>query len=168
MRAAFCWGILVVAVNTHALAADLDAPLEQKPTLGSEIRRGVAAARQCYLKDDNTIQPINFADCIVHLDDSSDQASPSFKAFSLGVHYGAWHWETIEADVARSNPSDELQKSVAEVAAQFAPGDFTIWRVYQRELGVTDLQILTLADVPIAVRKETLAEFKEWDSTALH
>jgi hypothetical protein len=158
------YALLILPVSfSCALAADLNAPIEQTPTLASEIRRGDKAASAHFLEGYNKIEPYKFASCVIDHDKANGLERPDGRAFSLGLNFGAWRWATIEMDIAHKSPKDKLSRSIATVAGKFSPQNFVIWREYQKMLDVSDADILNFMDVPDAVRNETLLEFKTWD-----
>lgn len=83
--------LLALVAQTRALAADLNSPIMNRPTIASEIRRGSEAALDCIIP--SVGDPLASAKCIstAAIKNSQKMATGS-EYFTLGINYGGWLW----------------------------------------------------------------------------
>ncbi len=155
-------GLLALIWPSAFLAADLNAPIQNTPTLGSEIHRGIGAATDCYFLHDNNFDPLSYTGCVTRADSKNTQAQAAYRPFSLGLHFQAWLWEDIEIQMYHGDPHKVFAKRLAEQAGQYAPLEFAIFRRIQMELGVSDGQLMAVTDLTAAGKNETLARIAYW------
>jgi hypothetical protein len=129
-------------IGPGAQSADLSAPINTTPTLGSEIKRGIDAAfSQC----PNSFDPLAFPQCVFAIEGKNRQKVVEYQPFDLGLFFEAW----IRMDVA-GFPSQELQSDLAQShytsARRQAKAMYGVFRDYQTKLGVTDEQLISLSD----------------------
>jgi hypothetical protein len=122
-----------------ACAADLNTPLNETPTLGSEIKKGHQAAEDC---SRGLPDPEMFVACISAQGSKSEQSTVNPKPFLLGLYFGAW-WNTdLLAESAKSLPDNVFAQQRYPQWQNAAQGELTVVRTYQHDLGVTDGQLL--------------------------
>ena len=153
-------GISFLAAN----AAELNAPITNKPTLGSEIYRGSAAGNDCYFVGDNNFSPTKYAECISKAESTNIQSQPTYKPFSLGLHFRAWLWEDIEITMADEPPPSRFKRRLAAEASSYAPLDFEIFRKIQSELGITDKQLFGIIQLTSEGQLDTSKRFAYWSN----
>jgi len=81
--------VAALAFPALATAADLDAPLTMRVTVGSEIQRGRQAAFECMLHGEVT-NPSNIIGCVDAEDVENRHGYVDGSAFSLGLYFRAW------------------------------------------------------------------------------
>lgn len=162
MRQLFMFAMAALTVLVPAHAADLNTPLNDKPTLGSEIHRGLWAANACYFIHDNEFHPDSFDGCIISRDSANTQSVPSYKPFSLGLHFQAWFWYDTGITIAAKTPGNRFNSDISKRSGVYAPLDFEIFRKLQRDLGVSDAQLIQIAGIPSAGVKETYQRIGYW------
>ena len=74
--------------SSLALGADLNAPINTTPTLGSEIARGASAARNCIITQTN--RPIMGALCVHKQESQNRERMGNYEPFPLGLNFNAW------------------------------------------------------------------------------
>jgi hypothetical protein len=164
MLRVFLWATFLSFVScTIASAVDLNAPLKQQPTLGSEIHRGMSAGQHCNFIDDNNFNANGLDACISKAESKNSENNPNYKPFALGLRFEAWFWEDIHVTMT-TKLHDKYTRLLANESKKFAPLDWEIVRSYQRDLGVTDDQLLQIAEIPTAGIKETKDRFAYWDA----
>ena len=155
--------IWLLILTGTANAADLDAPLNDRPTLGSEIERGWRAATDCNLK--NIANALEYVDCIDGTASKAQQEHSNANPFLLGLYYGeAAHFGTdpkVDSENASSNSF--AASEVATDRARLAPA-YEVFRHYQKQLDVKDDQLVgTLSDLSDKGKADALAQLKNWE-----
>jgi len=120
-------------------AADLNAPLSDHPTLGSEIKRGWDAAFDCSLHNLNALAD---GQCISDASSAAQQQHSNYKPFELGLYFGEWQAEDLAAMSAQSLSNNVITRQAAPEHAREAAGAYTVFHHLQVELGVTDAQLM--------------------------
>ncbi len=140
-----------------AAAADLNAPINNTPTIGSELQRGVAAAFDCHLKfvSDTSRQ----SQCALDAASVDQQRHPDFKPFHLGVFWGMWmEWGfDIQSDRSIAGTNTFAAARLPELIREretYLP----LFRRIQREVGVTDEQLVNAQQAMLPAAKAKLLE----------
>jgi hypothetical protein len=120
-------------------AADLNAPLVDRPTLGSEIKRGWDAASDCYL---HNLEALADGQCISDASSAAQQQRSNYKPFELGLYFGEWQAEDLAAISAQSLSNNVIAQQEAPEHAREAGAAYTVFRHLQAELGITDAQLM--------------------------
>jgi hypothetical protein len=122
-------------------APDLNAPLDTRPTLASEMRRGWSAEAECY---DVRSSPLEYGLCVSRLGDRESARIGDPTPYKLGLYLRAW----ASMDL-RFRSDGELAASNAFAAADL-PGarrecasDALVARGLQKRLGLTDAQLMS-------------------------
>jgi hypothetical protein len=128
-------------VATPTMAADINAPIETRPTVGSEITRGTLAASDCSFR--YRIDLRGLEKCISDALSTDQQKQPNFLPFEVGLFWGRCTAESqlIEAftEIAATNPL--AASKLPEVRESFR-SSYGVFRNYQAKLGVTDQQLV--------------------------
>jgi hypothetical protein len=120
-------------------AADLNAPLVDRPTLGSEIKRGWDAATDCNL---HNLEALADGQCISEASSTAQQQHSSYKPFELGLYFGEWQAEDLAAMSAQSLSNNVIAQQDAPEHTWEAQGAYVVFRRLQAELGITDAQLM--------------------------
>ena len=136
-----------------ARAADLNAPINNQPTLGSEIARGNDAAYNCFFHSGNDPRPpsaLNLSICIMNTADADRQQHTVYLPFQLGILFGGWQLEDSKLRSAESLAATNI------FAQQEIPDDryhtlqlFTVFESIEHKLKVTDEQVISAATVDL-------------------
>ena len=88
MRRGWAVGVMLIALLCAARAwcADVNAPLDERPTIASEIRRGFQAGHKCEESDLAAEEQI----CIERLSVAEGARLANIEPFRLGVNLFAW------------------------------------------------------------------------------
>src|ERR1700722_19374960 len=73
----------------------LDAPVETRPTLRSEIQRGWLAVNQC----DTADTPLDRETCINKIQGAEDARLMNATPFDLGVSLNSWFTQDMDAEI---------------------------------------------------------------------
>lgn len=128
----------VVLSNEAMSQASPDTPLVQdKPTLGAEIKRGLNAAGDC-VKDVLALDAMS--DCIFKSwSDNRQRMGAGTDAFDLGLSFGAWLHATRSAEALAGTPD------FAQQAQHVAMTKKIFWTTYvdiRNEAKLTDDQVI--------------------------
>src|SRR5437763_11597124 len=72
----------------HASPADRNARLNDRPTVGSEVKRGQSAAFQCFLPNVGNVGAM--VDCVYKSSADNEQSHAATDPFDTGLFFGAW------------------------------------------------------------------------------
>lgn len=149
--------LALLALTTSAVAqTDLNAPVDEKPTIASEVKRGIGAAMDCRGTGD-------FNKCVLDAASANTQKQPNTNSFELGLFYEACQESELHADV------DKRMASENSAASSSVPSDmeditsnFELMLAKQRLVKVSDQQLVALdADRT----PESRARMLEWIKT---
>jgi len=155
--------VLLAVIDQSTQAADLNAPLPDKPTLATEIHRGMSEARRCNFMNNNMFDPDGLVTCTSISESRNTQLNPNYKPYSLGLHFETWYWEDMHITLMKT-VHDKYNRQIAEDSRKFASPNWEVVRSYQRDLGVTDDQLLQIAETPAAGIKSMKERFSYWDA----
>jgi hypothetical protein len=146
-----------------AFAADLNAPISTTPTLGSEIRRGNEAALDCAGSLSTTENPADFTRCINETQSKNDQKPGETRPFTLGLFFYAW---VLERAFLMGEPEGHIAPNLPPRNLAYIKSDenlnFRIFRGEQKELGLTDAQLLSAAEISEVGRKFLPFVMEHW------
>lgn len=158
-----CGGLAVAFLMVSAAqsaAAGLSASFVDRPAIRPEMVRGVKASLQCAKKmlDHNAMD-----DCIAAADAKArrEQVNPS--PFLLGLHFRSLilYSEMLDGDteVAPSNyvAAHAIREDRRDVSRSYA-----IFAKLQRQVGVTDRQVVGLVFDTEASKASAIAQLKQW------
>ena len=155
--------MLMLALAPAKHGPDLNAPLDTRPTIASEITRGNRAAFDCSLQ--HVADALSFSQCVSDAISTDEQRQPNSLPFTVGAYWGECEHEALmvksDSELAATNSiaAEELPSAQRELASCYG-----VFRHYQQKLGVTDEQ-LTGADDDItpAGRQMLLNQLHSWE-----
>src|ERR1700688_2710004 len=100
----------LMLLTAQVRAADLNAPLVDQPTIGSEIKRGWSAAFDCHL---NHLRPLGFAHCIDEASSAAEQNHANYKPFELGLFFNYWYLADLRFQSAKALTDNQLAQQEA-------------------------------------------------------
>jgi len=150
-------GALALAVPVYA--ADLNAPLVDKPTLGSEISRGFHAAYQCGDSD-----PLTSSTCIFDTSAAEQQRRTNYQPFQLGLFFGALVHFDSQHQTDLSLTDNYVAQDREPLVACEAHSMFVVYRSLQAKLGVTDAQVLLVTELTGKVSVESMQHWATYMS----
>jgi hypothetical protein len=118
--------LLSILFCAPALAANMNAPLNEKPTLASEIKRGFYAESGCF-----TLDPKQQGFCLNDLAMADVQSHSDSRAFELGVYFAGWNSAMVAVE---TNSPGDWRKEAADLGGHL--------KRLQQELDVTDDQLI--------------------------
>jgi len=155
--------ILVWALTSGAQTPDLNAPIDTRPTVGSEINRGYSAAFDCSLQ--HVAEPLSFSECVTEATSADQQKQPNSVPFIVGAYWGECGQEALmvksDQDLASTN---SIAATILPEAQRELATSYPVFRHYQEKLGVTDEQLVAaIADVTPAGKQSLLAQLHSWE-----
>jgi hypothetical protein len=145
--------ILIFCVVAYgARAVDLNAPVVNTPTVGSEIKRGFNAAMGCNI----LLSGPEFGLCIADIGEKVEQQTTNSDPFTVGLYFHAWEMMDI-AGYPDKPLTFDLAKARYADAQQEAAGLFKVWTHYEKQLGVTDDQIISAIGIKGDKLKDRIA-----------
>jgi hypothetical protein len=150
--------LLCVLATSDATAADLNAPVINQPTIGSEIARGLDAANTCSAETD----PLYLSKCAYDVSSANRQRESNSKPFELGLFFGTWHYQTILVDVANDLPDNGVAQAKVPNAQAEAHDMFVLFRKIQRDLHITDAQLVAACPFTPEGRVMMQTKISEW------
>lgn len=158
------FGLLAIS-GFPAWATDLNAAVNDKPTVGSEISRGSAAAFDCTLHSGPDTWKLS--NCINSTAEADRQRHSTYLPFEAGIYFGGW----VHSDLALQ--SAESLAATNSFAKQVVPVDrgqtqrlFIVFEGLERKLNVTDAQVISAAtaDMTPAARTHIAERMRYWRS----
>ena len=154
-------GVCLLAFGDVSFAADLNAPVSTTPTLGSEIHRGGAAAADCAFNVNFEINALKFRQCLQGADSKNDQQRGETKPFSLGLYFEAWLLKYSLFNGERRHPG-RISAANLVIDKREVASDFDIFRGLQRDLNISDAQLLSVSEVSDIGRKTLPTVIEHW------
>jgi hypothetical protein len=147
-----------------AQAPNLNAPIDTRPTIGSEINRGYSAAFDCSLQ--HVADALPFSQCVSDAVSTDQQKQPNSLPFMVGAYWGEC---VSEALMVKSDRELAASNSVAAASLPDAERElgmsYPVFRHYQQKLGVTDQQLVeAIDDVTPAGKQSFLAQLHAWEN----
>jgi hypothetical protein len=107
-----------------------------------------------------SLAPSDYAHCIFGIEERNRQRLLDYNPFDIGLFFRAWVVMDTLANPTRPADNDEAkQRSVA--ARQQAASLYTVYRAYQRKVGVTDEFVIAVSGLPQSVLESRISF---WDS----
>ncbi len=150
--------VLAVLWTAAGHATELNAPVVESPTIGSEIDRGYSAAAQCGF----THEPTDYGTCIRRLADDQAARRSNVDAFKLGLYFAAWQSEDLYYRSALKLTDNPLAQEVAPQWFRSAQSTFSLLAYFQKRLGITEAQMLQA----IKPAPQTLERLAFWNAGA--
>ena len=148
-------GLLMLAVGA-ASAAHLSPASDTRPTVETEIKRGMDAESAC----GSALVPADYAHCIFSVENQNRQRLLDYNPFDIGLFFRAW--AVLDA---RGNPvspaDDDKAKQLSAAALHQAGSMYTVYRAYQRKVGVTDDFVIAVSGMSQSLVESRIAF---WDS----
>ncbi len=141
--------LIGLLVASAASATDLNAPVTDHPTIGSEIVRGQSAALDCL----SAQAPSDYSRCISAIADDQAARRPNVDAFKLGLFFAAWQSEDIHYQVALRHPDWPEAQEVGPQWFRYAQIDWPLLAYYEKRLGITEEQLLSAVQAGPETRK---------------
>jgi hypothetical protein len=126
-----------VVCATGAWSADVNAPLDVRPTIQTEMHRGYLAANRC----DITLAPLQYDICIGHVSDAEEAKISNADAFNIGLYLAAWGVMDLHMRSSASLPDNRFARADLPASQEEAAADFLILRGLQKRLGLSDQQV---------------------------
>ncbi|HEX5264230.1 MAG TPA: hypothetical protein VFW13_11920 [Phenylobacterium sp.] len=135
LRAAVLLGFLAYA--NAAWGTDVNAPLDTRPTLQTEMHRGYLAASGCAI----TLEALQYAICISHVSDAEEAKISNANPFNLGLFLAAWRVLDQQVRSFASLPDNRFARAAVPESQEQAASEFVVLRGLQKRLGLSDLQV---------------------------
>jgi hypothetical protein len=149
-------GVLMLAAVGAASAADLSPATDSTPTVETEIKRGMDAESTC----DGALVAAEYAHCIFSIENKNRQRLLDYNPFDIGLFFRAW--VVMDARGNPGNPADtDEAKQVAAAALHQAASMYTVYRAYQKKVGVTDDFVIAVSGMSQSLVESRIAF---WDS----
>jgi hypothetical protein len=144
-----------------AAATDLNAPLDERPTIRTEIYRGFRAAFNCVMEDSKYADGIER--CALRHAGAEEQRMPNHLPFEVGLYYGACVFlrVQIEADTRISRSNSVAAAELPIVKHSYA----TLYRLFRQQQGILNISDKDLVDATGVINKakaESLNELLLW------
>jgi hypothetical protein len=145
-----------------APARTLDEPLNDKPTVGSEINRGFEAAFNCVMA--NLADAQKTSDCDQAVVQAEEQKHADSDPFKLGLYYGACvHFATeirsdTEGQATNRAAADDL--TFAKIELKFTYQQFKLVR---DAVGISDDHLIDATKMVPEGRAGAKRELLEWE-----
>ena len=154
---------LVWALASATQAPDLNAPIDTRPTIASEINRGNRAAFDCSLQ--HVSDALSFSECVSDAISTDQQKQPNSVPFMVGAYWGECATEAlmVKSDLELAS-TNSVAAAILPDAQRELPMSYPVFRHYQEKLGVTDEQLIAaLDDVTPAGKQSLLAQLHSWE-----
>jgi hypothetical protein len=152
---------LMILAAPAAGQVDLNAPVRDNPTVGSEMERGVEAAQRC-IDLPNSADEIDA--CASAAKSANEQRHANHSAFDVGLLFETWWGENSRFRV------DEMLRGSNRQAAREMEGSesearkmFELFRQHERALKITDEQMLDMAHIDGELRARVVEQMRLWD-----
>lgn len=145
-----------------AQAPDLNAPIDTRPTIGSEINRGNKAAFDCSLQ--NVADALSFSQCVSDAISADQQKQPNSLPFMVGAYWGECVSEAlmVKTDLELA-PTNSIAAAELPTAQRALALSYSVFRHYQEKLGVTDEQLIAAdGDLTPNGKQSLLAQLRSW------
>jgi hypothetical protein len=160
MRACGELAIVFLALSAvHSPAADLNTPLAEKTTIGSEIRRGERASLSCAK---NPLDHNAMNNCLAAVESKArrEQANPT--PFLLGLYFSSltMYSEMLEGDKELAGSNDQAAHAIPEDMRDVSR-TYANFAKLQKMLGISDGQLVSTVYTE-AGRPAALTQLKQW------
>jgi hypothetical protein len=149
-------GVLLMLSAAAASAADLSPATDTKPTVETEIKRGMDAETAC----GGARIPADYAHCIFSTEYQNRQRLLDYNPFDIGLFFKAWVVMDARGNPGTAADNDEA-KELAAAALHQAGSMYTVYRAYQRKVDVTDDFVIAVAGMSQSVIESRITF---WDS----
>jgi hypothetical protein len=128
---------LMLMAFQSAPGVDLNAPLDTRPTLGSEMRRGYEAASECSI----VLQALDYELCTGRIGQAESARIGDATAFKLGLSLAAWAALDLHVQTDEKLTDNPMARAELPQARRWAASEFVVVRYFQRKLNLTDVQV---------------------------
>jgi hypothetical protein len=151
------------AFSTTTEGSDLNRQLNDTPTLGSEILRGMNAATNCTMSTSATLLA-----CAVESITANRQKLVESAPFELGISFGCWFYLGAQMPVLeRYSKTMKVAATKLKQARAGRESCFQMWYDIEDRLGLTDRQLVTASFEELdGSEVRLLAEMNRWKSSA--
>ena len=157
-----------LALALAAAPPNLDAPLDSRPTLRSEINRGKAAAFECGLHHFGDL--MEHDSCVEQVTNEAVQRVPNAAPFTVGAYFQACEdfAELVEIMEKQNDQSDYYARRIAE-ARHYLALTYPVLKNYQAKVKLTNAQLVAAIDELTPVGRQTfLARLAAWAKDPPH
>lgn len=154
--------LLLFALALASTQPNLDAPLDSRPTLRSELNRGRAAAFDCGLHHFDDM--LDHSACVDHVISEAVQRVPNATPFMVGAYFQACEdfAEMVEIMAKDDSQSDYHARRIAE-ARHYLALTYPALKNYQGKLRLTNAALVSaFDDLTPAGRSDYLAHLAAW------
>jgi len=152
---------VVVACAAPAWAVDLNSSLNDRPTVGSEVKRGFKAAFHCMTSNNPFARKI--ADCVDDAASNDEQRHADSTPFRLGLYYGACvNLSTLvktDTDLQKKNSAARADLEYAKIDLKYAYEQF---RLVQKKIGLSDEQVVQGTGMLPEGRSGAIQQLRNW------
>ncbi|HEY4115418.1 MAG TPA: hypothetical protein VGM17_15285 [Rhizomicrobium sp.] len=143
-----------------AIAADLNALLNDQPTIGSEVSRGAAASFQCELNHE--ADSVAFGKCVSDAANADEQRHPDYAAFELGLY---WQECVLRSIILGGDKQGHMLLDDVELrhSKTVLVLSYQQFRRYQRQLGLTDEQLVTAYAAGDPAWRPLVQQLHDWE-----
>ncbi len=155
------FSMLIFFSPNTIFAIDLNTPIETKPTIRSEIKRGYQSIftfchSAMYLEE--------LKICVDKVKEENLRQDKETESFLLGFYFGAWHDTVVSMFTLRllEKPLKEANLKEPDYAFGEIWGIFYFmdFRKIQKQFGIDDL---TLCDITGARSEDVIPEIRKWE-----
>jgi hypothetical protein len=148
-------GGLLMAAGAACAADPAPAP-DPTPTVETEIKRGMDAESACATDS----VAADYAHCVFTIENRNRQRLLDYNPFDIGLFFKAW--VVMDERSSSSSPADnDDAKQLAAANLHQAASLYTVYRAYQRKVGVTDDFVIAVSGMP---PNQVESRIAFWDS----
>jgi len=155
MKSGLVVGALLMTAVAAISAADLSPPIDATPTVETEIKRGMDAESVCI----GSLVAPDYAHCIFAIEERNRQRLLDYNPFDIGLFFRAW--VVMDARANPGSPADGDPAKELSAARHQAASMYTVYRAYQRKVGVTDEFVIGVSGMSASLVESRIAF---WDS----
>jgi hypothetical protein len=155
-------GVEILGSTEIAFSANIEAVVSEKPTIRSEIMRGLQSIEPC-LKDSLIPQPKVYADCITEVVSTAARNATSTSPFQLGIHFevfvNMWRAYSVHRETDSAYP---YESAVFSTSSQF-----TRYEELLKEVGITTDDLCLITKENCSFIKELMDSWKKTQAEIL-
>lgn len=137
--------IFFTLISTICFGTDLDAPVEKKVTIRSEIKRGADAMFDCFMKKRSPIS--GTAQCYKEIYSLNQQKNTDTKPFLLGLYFRTWVDLGLSLPTSRNYYKKLGNEALYELDEAIANDCFKKYREIQYDIGLNDEVLCQIVDL---------------------
>ena len=125
-----------LAVLSTARAADINTPIDQRPTMATEIQRGFRSGTRCFASEQAQLIDA----CLNSITGAENEKLANPTSFSLGLSIYSW---SIFNSIATNPESSSVDRTFSKL---YAAMDYLIFIDHLKKLGLDEAQVTNLID----------------------